>query len=198
MANRRKRRMQAASAAQAEAAESPAGAVAQPTDEGESAVAEGEPAPQPAAGTRARAAALAFIALFLLFQIAMPLRYYLGERGSDERFSWRMFSSVRMQKCRVRLDETVDGERRSVDLDREVQVAWIGMLERYRPTVVEKVLRRRCERGGATRVDFERRCVDTDGSVLPSLLVGVDCASGDLTAREGTAEADPGARSRPR
>src|SRR5690242_15394556 len=38
-----------------------------------------------------------FIALFLAYQLAMPLRYYLGGRGYDERFSWRMFSTLRMQ-----------------------------------------------------------------------------------------------------
>ncbi len=46
-----------------------------------------------------------FIACFLLAQIALPLRYYLGGRGTDERFSWRMFSSQRVEQCAVDVDE---------------------------------------------------------------------------------------------
>src|SRR3954447_372732 len=82
------------------------------------------------------------IAAFLMFQLVMPLRYYLGGGGSDERVSWRMFSSVRMQKCDVRVDETVRGERRKVDLEATLQIAWVGMLERNRPAVVDKFLQR--------------------------------------------------------
>ena len=96
------------------------------------------------AGSRnSRALASALIAAFLLFQIAMPLRYYLGGRGYDERFSWRMFSSMRMQHCnvQVRRDHRPKATTQQVDLERELQVAWIGMLERYRRPVVEKLLR---------------------------------------------------------
>jgi hypothetical protein len=146
-----------------------------------------EPSREPAAApdaTRARPVALAFIGLFLLFQIAMPLTYYLGGRGPDERFSWRMFSSVRMQKCSVRVDETAAGEERAVDLDREVQVAWVGMLERYRPAVVEKLLQRRCERAQASEVRFVRRCVETDGSKAPVLTVALDCQAGEFKRSE--------------
>ena len=138
----------------------------------------------PAAAAHAKPVALAFIGLFLLYQIAMPLTYYLGGRGPDERFSWRMFSSVRMQKCSVRVDETVGGEARSVDLDREVQVAWVGMLERYRPAVVEKLLQRRCERAQASEVRYVRRCVETDGSKAPALTVKLDCRAGEFARTE--------------
>jgi hypothetical protein len=147
-----------------------------------------EPAPsEPAAAAppgKATPIALAFIALFLLYQVAMPLAYYLGGRGTDERFSWRMFSSVRMQRCSVDVDETVGGEKRAVDLDREVQIAWVGMLERYRPTVVEKLLRRRCERAQASEVRYVRNCVETDGSQSPALKVTLDCEHGKLSSAE--------------
>jgi hypothetical protein len=43
------------------------------------------------ASPRGRMLANVFIALFLAYQLAMPLRWYLGDRGFDERFSWRMF-----------------------------------------------------------------------------------------------------------
>jgi hypothetical protein len=132
-----------------------------------------------------RALGNALIAAFLLFQIAMPLRYYLGGRGYDERFSWRMFSSVRMQRCDVRVREVLDGDdERAVGLERELQVAWIGMLERYRSQVVDEFLARRCARDGVRRARYERACTDTDGTVLPRMHVALDCATERLERRE--------------
>lgn len=151
-----------------------------------------EPEPVPSLEARAPASAGlrhpladAFIVLFLLFQIAMPLRYYLGERGDDERFSWRMFSSVRMQRCKARVNETTAAGERKVDLNRELQVAWIGMLERYRPQVVEKLLQRRCATGEVEQVRYLRRCTGTDGRELPELQVALDCKRGELTRTPG-------------
>lgn len=125
----------------------------------------------------------------------MPLRYYVRGGGYDERFSWRMFSTLRMQKCRVSLEETIGGDARAVELQKALHIAWIGMLERYRRPVVDKLLARRCEQPDARSVRFERTCVDTDGSALPANRVSIDCASGRITAgaepdapaREGSA-----------
>ncbi|MFI5306159.1 MAG: hypothetical protein ACHQ53_02335 [Polyangiales bacterium] len=127
----------------------------------------------------------ALIALFLLYQIAMPLRYYLGGGGDDERFSWRMFSTVRMHKCSVRMDEVRDGQTNEVELGRAVQIAWISMLERNRPQVVRKLLRHRCTTQKAQAVKFERRCTDTDGSALPPLLQTMRCADGRVVDSVG-------------
>lgn len=130
-----------------------------------------------------RGAIQAFIALFLLYQIAMPLRYYLGGRGDDERFSWRMFSTVRLRKCEAHVLEVIRGQSRQVDLSQAVQIAWIGMLERGRLQVVEKLLRRRCQGEGVTEARYERTCTNTDGSEPPKLALLMDCARG-TTARE--------------
>ncbi len=144
-------------------------------------------APAPAAAAAApsslggRRASNAFILLFLLYQVAMPLRYYLGGRGDDERFSWRMFSTVRMHRCDVRLYQVEAGQRRPVDLTRAVQVAWIGMLERNRPQVVRALMRRRCREPDTNAVRFERRCTNTDGTALPPLLLDMSCQSGRVT-----------------
>ena len=136
-------------------------------------------------GGAPRAWSNALIAAFLLFQIAMPLRYYLGGRGYDERFSWRMFSSVRMQRCDVRVrDVLASGAERTVDLERELQVAWIGMLDRYRSQVVDAFLHRRCRADSVRAARYERTCTDTDGTVLPKMQVELTCASRELT-REG-------------
>jgi hypothetical protein len=144
-------------------------------------------ASSPSAGSNrdSRALASTLIAAFLLFQVAMPLRYYLGGRGYDERFSWRMFSSVRMQRCNVQVRETgADGSDRKLDLERELQVAWIGMLERYRAQVVEELLRKRCAQPGTREVRYTRSCRDTDGSELPKIRATLDCARDVLAMRE--------------
>jgi hypothetical protein len=125
------------------------------------------------------------IALFLAYQLAMPLRYYLGGRGYDERFSWRMFSTLRLQECKVRVAETVAGEERKVDLDKALQIAWNGMLERYRRPVVDKFLDRRCVQEHASEVRYERNCIDTDGSALPQTTVVRHCSSGRIDVHEG-------------
>ena len=112
----------------------------------------------------------------------MPLRYYLGERGYDERFSWRMFSTIRMQQCAVQISESVSGSAlfHDVQVRRDVQAAWVNLLERVRMPVVEKYLTRRCERQNATLVRYTRRCTDTDGTALPVRTLELDCASREL------------------
>lgn len=153
-----------------------------------SATAQAVAASGPVAAPISRALANALILVFLAYQIAMPLRYYLGGRGYDERFSWRMFSTLRMQKCRAQVIETVEGVQSAVNLRKEIQVAWIGMLERYRRPVIDKLLARRCAAAGASQVVFTRSCTDTDGSALPDTTVSLECASGVLVVDE---EASP-------
>lgn len=126
-----------------------------------------------------------FIAAFLLFQVGMPLRYYLGERGYDERFSWRMFSTLRLQQCEMQVTEARSGNAawKDVHVRGDVQVAWVSLLERVRKPVVEKYLQRRCERQDVAKVAYTRRCTDTDGSALPEKTLVMDCA--DRQLREG-------------
>jgi hypothetical protein len=125
-----------------------------------------------------------FIAVFLAFQIAMPLRYYLGDHGYDERFSWRMFSTVRLQQCEMQISErgvNADPVFREVQVRQDVQAAWVNLLERVRMPVVKKYLERRCERQHATEVSYTRRCTDTDGSAIPIQTLRMDCSSRELS-----------------
>ena len=57
-----------------------------------------------------------FAGLFLLFQFAMPLAYYFGDQAYDERFSWRMFSPVHLERCSIDVVEQVEGADRKVPL----------------------------------------------------------------------------------
>jgi hypothetical protein len=119
----------------------------------------------------------AFIACFLAFMLAMPLRYYMGGRGFDERFSWRMFSTIRMLECKAKVVETLEGGgERKVDLGREVQVAWVGLLERGRELVIAKLLARRCAEPDVREVRYGLRCESPDGTRMPELKRALRCA----------------------
>jgi hypothetical protein len=109
------------------------------------------------------------VALVLSFEVITPLTYYLGARGYDERFSWRMFSTLRLRDCKVHVTETPrDGSAaREVAVERDVQLAWLRLLERMRTAVVERYLQRRCAGGEMAQVAFECTCNDTDGRALP-------------------------------
>lgn len=125
-----------------------------------------------------------FIVVALLAQLLLPLRYYLGfTDGDDERFSWRMFSTVRLQRCDANITERYAGSeaRVPVALKPILQVAWISILQRYRPAVVEGFLRFRCQTEGVSHVYYDRRCVTPDGTSPPPDHVEIACDSGVLT-----------------
>ena len=103
----------------------------------------------------------ATIVSWIVFQVAVPLSWYFSERGGDERFAWRMFSTNHLAKCEVSLEEvhpTAWGdERRSPRLDTLIPATWVGSLTRGRPRDVERLLQARCD-AGAKSVALERTC----------------------------------------
>src|SRR5262249_1431698 len=105
------------------------------------------------------------ICAVLAFEIFTPLSYYFGARGYDERFSWRMFSTLRLRAWKVGVTETprTGGAPRGVAIEQDVQLAWVRLLERMRTSVVDRYLQRRCERGQSTLVEYVSTCNDTDG-----------------------------------
>jgi hypothetical protein len=114
----------------------------------------------------------AFIAAYLVAQLALPLGYYLGLRPpADERFAWRMFSAVRLDRCDATLTETVrDGSSRSsrpFPLERALQLGWRVQLGRGQPRVVDAALARACEDEGAVAATLVRRCRAADGAEAP-------------------------------
>jgi hypothetical protein len=141
----------------------------------------------PAARPRARRAANAFIGLFLAYQLAAPLSYYVSGRVYDERFGWRMFSTVRLQQCSLRVEDVdrQSGVAREVALGRSLHVAWVNLVKRGWPRVIGKVLRERCAGGGIAEARLERRCRETDGTELPPERFALDCDGGTLRRRDG-------------
>ena len=131
----------------------------------------------------ARAVIPALCVLWLLAMIAIPLRYYQGEDRYDERFSWRMFSAVRVARCQVRVSETRDGSDRPIPLMEVLPAPWAALLERNRPAVIDGFLRWRCEtREGVSAVRFHNECTDPAGGALPAVDRAIECESGRLTS----------------
>lgn len=115
------------------------------------------------------AARNAFIVLFLLVQVLLPLRYYVRDDLFDERFAWRMFSPIRVTDCTVGWTEGRDGGEEPLDLDALLPQPWIGLMRRARMDVVEGFGRHRCAllraeaEAPVLRVDVA--CSHPDGAV---------------------------------
>ncbi|MCH8840697.1 MAG: hypothetical protein IH831_08495 [Planctomycetes bacterium] len=123
-----------------------------------------------------------FIGVFLLVNLLAPLKWYLGQAVGadvDERFAWRMFSSNSLQRCQVKLWETivVDGQtvERSVSLETIVQPAWAKFLLRYhQPALVRHLLREHCRQTEARSVGFQRTGTWSDGSPVAPYVLTID------------------------
>jgi hypothetical protein len=142
------------------------------------------PANAPATAGTDRRWSNVFIVLVLAYQVGMPLTYYVSDRVYDERFSWRMFSTVRLQACDVVISESLPGAEGPVDtavvVERDLQVAWVNILQRLRPSVIAKYLARRCEGADAQQVTLVGRCHDTDGTSLPVRRFVLPCDTREL------------------
>lgn len=131
-----------------------------------------------------RARTLRALGLWLLvsIQIAIPASYYLLRSDrDDERFAWRMFSAVRVKKCKVTITEIERQRRLPVDLKHSFHSAWVHALERGRERVIEASLERRCERRGVVEAVLERSCQDAARRTLASEFARMKCADGQLT-----------------
>ncbi len=84
------------------------------------------------------------ITLFVASQVIIPLSYYIGEGGHDERFAWRMFSPVRLAGCTVSATDHTSGSAEPIRLSRELHVVWINLLKRARTGVVEGAIDHLC------------------------------------------------------
>lgn len=123
-------------------------------------------------------ARLPSVALWLLvaLQVAIPAAYYLRrDRSDDERFSWRMFSAVRLKHCSV---SAFDGESdaQPVTLSSAVHASWVRSMSRGRERVIERFLATRCAMPDVRIAVLERRCKWPSGRPLPSEKYRFDCA----------------------
>jgi hypothetical protein len=100
-----------------------------------------------------------FILAFLVAQLLIPLHYYvLRKDPHDERFAWRMFSPMRMAKCRASF--VVDGQ--PVSVGSEFHEAWTEMVERGRMSVIEEMAHRLCGKRPGKAVNVTLQCTYFD------------------------------------
>lgn len=121
-----------------------------------------------------------FIACFLAAQVVVPLRYYLGTAKYDERFSWRMFSAVRVMKCASEYRETRAGTETRLALSSLIHEAWITNIRRGRSRVIAAFLERRCGEDGVTGARIVNQCVDANGARVAPREWSMDCATGEV------------------
>ena len=105
--------------------------------------------------------AFVFVSIYLLVQIWFPLRYYIG-MAEDERFAWRMFSSIKMADRIVTVNEVMeDGTTK-----RLLPFSWTSPLGQL-PRLDRRFLEWRGEQPGVTGVHVEIRITAVNGEVLP-------------------------------
>lgn len=114
----------------------------------------------------------------------MPLSYYLGDDRYDERFAWRMFSTVRLTGCKVTAFD-VDSSNRAtrISLRKMVHAAWITNMTRNRQSIIRRFTERRCDEATISASRVHNVCRDPKGEQF-SITYERDCNSGEFDRRE--------------
>ncbi len=129
---------------------------------------------------------------FILLQIALPLSYYVSDNEYDERFAWRMFSSVRMTRCSFQLASSDGITESALPLPKQYHVVWINLAKRARLDVIDAMVERacaehsvivgtlQCTTPGAPAIGLCRNAQDRDSDGVPDgyeSLVGCEALS---------------------
>ncbi len=123
------------------------------------------PRPDDESLTRHRRRVTTVLVVAVALQLLVPLTYYLRDDPYDERFAWRMFSAIRVERCRATATEWRGDVEVPIDLARVVHAAWQQHIERHRRPVIERFLEARCATG-VSRVRITNRCIDARGAPL--------------------------------
>lgn len=116
-----------------------------------------------------------FILVFLALQLVIPLHYYVLRRDPhDERFAWRMFSPMRMARCRA----AYSIDKQPVNLGSQFHEAWIAIAERGRMVVAEQIAHTLCEKNPGKSVEVTLQCTYLDRP--PATFGGFDACTRPL------------------
>ena len=129
----------------------------------------------------ARTLALRVFLVFLVFQVVVPVTYYLRDDAYDERFAWRMFSAVRLHECQTLATEDSGAGFVSIPLARVIHNAWIRHLGRNRRDVVDAFLLRRCEEENVRAVRVVNQCRGVAGESYEPQVYERACEGGEVT-----------------
>lgn len=100
------------------------------------------------------------IAVYLVVQLLLPLSYYtVRDDRFDERFSWRMFSDIRMLKCQAAYTRGTS----PVTLSQEFHMAWNTLVQRGRGDVIDAVTAELCKDASGQELYLRLECREADG-----------------------------------
>ena len=125
--------------------------------------------------SRAPTSSYAWLWLLVAVQVAIPASYYWRADRDDERFAWRMFSTVRVRSCDVTVREQRAGKFHALELEKVLHASWRAALARGRRRVIEQFLQKRCNDGAFEAVKFVRSCREVDRDKVPEQRVTLDC-----------------------
>ncbi len=98
------------------------------------------------------------IALFVTAQLLLPILYYTRKDPHDERFAWRMFSPMRMSRCKP--VATIDGA--PLNLFGEFHEAWMEIAQRGRFKVIEAMAAKLCSEHPKSEIRISIDCTYID------------------------------------
>jgi hypothetical protein len=111
----------------------------------------------------------AFIALWLVVQLCLPLHYYLIRADEhDERFAWRMFSPLRMMRCSIEISVA----SQPIVITSEFHDAWEKVAQRGRRSVIAAMGQHLCRKYPGKPVVARLRCTPIQGD--PYAVGGFD------------------------
>ena len=118
---------------------------------------------------------LIFISVIMLGHILVPLSFYLGWRD-DERFSWRMFSSYRLQSCELHIEGRLNDDNGLVRLDDYLEDSWLRVMRAFhQPALYDSMLPWLCTRVSASEIEVTRSCKWPAGNPAPDWQITHQC-----------------------
>lgn len=119
-----------------------------------------------------------FITVCLLFQAAIPLSYYLFKQPTNERFAWRMFSSVHMSdwNCQVRevVEENGQMIERIVPIGSILEESSVRGMQTGQLDIAAKFIRRWAQRPEVRQVTYEAQGIWPSGRKMAPLRLAVN------------------------
>ena len=107
--------------------------------------------------------------LFLGVQMYFALSYYMGKYPWDERFAWRMFSTVRSLQCKPQAwiqnhqakqacPHHSQHKCNAVRFTQDVHMIWYNLMKRGRKEVIQSWVKRICARPQTEALYFSLQC----------------------------------------
>jgi len=127
-----------------------------------------------------------FIVAYLLWQLALPLSYYVGDDKLDERFAWRMFSAfgIARRECWIEVRPFPTSPEQMHASDKKIFRAtldnWGPPLRRIPKAVADKLLRNQCKISPwINEILFVIKCPQDWGPERLSGYLRLNCKTGE-------------------